>query len=100
MFKHLPNSKPVVTIHVNGQQIEAKSGDTVSAALLIAGVVPFRNTPVSGDPRAPYCGMGVCFECLVKIDGLDNRQACLILVCEGMQIETQTKTRSNFMETT
>lgn len=100
MFRHLSSSKQVVTIHVNGQQIQAISGDTVSAALLIAGVLYFRKTSVSGEPRAPYCGMGVCFECLVTIDGKNNRQACLIPVCDGMKIETQTNVRPNLTEHT
>ena len=48
-----------------------------------------RTTPVTGAPRAPYCMMGVCFDCLVTIDGVGNRQGCLVPVREGMRIETQ-----------
>ena len=48
-----------------------------------------RSTAVSGAPRLPYCMMGVCFDCLVTIDGVGNRQGCLVPVAEGMQIEIQ-----------
>ena len=74
---------------VDGGAIEAREGDTVAAALLAAGIVQFRTTPVSGTPRGPLCMMGVCFECLVTIDGVGSRQACLTLVRPGMKIETQ-----------
>ena len=67
----------------------AGSGDTVAAALLAAGIDHCRTTPVSGAPRAPYCMMGVCFDCLVTIDGVGNRQGCLVPVREGMEVETQ-----------
>ena len=63
--------------------------DTVAAALLAAGLSHCRTTPVSGVPRAPYCMMGVCFDCLVTIDGVGSRQACLVPVQAGMAIETQ-----------
>ncbi|MGE5509852.1 MAG: (2Fe-2S)-binding protein [Bacteroidota bacterium] len=78
-----------VVITVDGTQVNARPGDTVAAALLAAGLGATRTTPVSGSPRAPYCMMGVCFECLVTIDGVGNRQACLIPVSAGMRVETQ-----------
>jgi predicted molibdopterin-dependent oxidoreductase YjgC len=67
----------------------ARAGDTVAAALLAAGVLACRSATVDGAPRAPYCLMGVCFECLVAIDGQGSRQACLVRVHDGMRIETQ-----------
>jgi sarcosine oxidase subunit alpha len=57
--------------------------------MLAAGLDHCRTTPVSGAKRAPYCMMGVCFDCLVTIDGIGNRQGCLVEVREGMRIETQ-----------
>jgi predicted molibdopterin-dependent oxidoreductase YjgC len=54
-----------------------------------AGVERFRTTPVSGAARAPYCMMGVCFECLVEIDGAQSRQSCLVTVEHGMVIRSQ-----------
>lgn len=90
MFKRLPDATgTTLTISIDGQQIEARAGDTVAAALLAAGFEHCRTTPVSGAPRAPYCMMGVCFECLVTVDGVGNRQACLLPVREGMRVETQ-----------
>jgi len=78
-----------VSLSVDGQTIAAQAGDSVAAALLAAGITACRTTPVSGAPRAPYCMMGVCFECLVAIDGVGSRQACLTRVRDGMRIETQ-----------
>ena len=78
-----------VDITVDGRPCSARAGDTVAAALLAAGIAHNRTTPVSGAPRAPYCMMGVCFDCLVTIDGVGNRQACLVLVRDGMKVETQ-----------
>ena len=63
--------------------------DTVASALLSAGVESFRTTPVRDSPRAPYCLMGVCFDCLVTIDGVGSRQSCLVPVRDGMLVETQ-----------
>ena len=81
MFRRLVESKAAaIKLPVDG---------TVAAALLAAGIDHCRTTPVSGAPRAPYCMMGVCFECLVGIDGVGSRQACLVPVRDGMQIETQ-----------
>ena len=78
-----------VTVFVDGKAFAARATDTVAAALLAAGVDHCRTTPISGAPRAPYCMMGVCFDCLVAIDGVGNRQACLVRVREGMKVEIQ-----------
>jgi predicted molibdopterin-dependent oxidoreductase YjgC len=95
MFRRLPdvNGEPVPFI-IDGQPASAQTGDTVAAALLAAGVEACRTTPLSGAPRGPYCMMGVCFECLVTIDGIGNRQGCLVLVEPGMQVETQRGARA------
>lgn len=53
------------------------------------GFTYLRTTPVSGAERGPYCMMGVCFECLVTVNGRSNRQACLVAVEEDMRVETQ-----------
>jgi predicted molibdopterin-dependent oxidoreductase YjgC len=90
MFKRLPESAgAAVRVTIDGEPREAREGDTVAAALLAAGLTYCRTTPVSGAPRAPYCMMGVCFDCLVTIDGVGNRQGCLVRVREGMAIATQ-----------
>lgn len=69
--------------------MRARAGDSVAAALLANDAGPFRATPVSASPRAPWCLMGVCFDCLVEIDGVPNRQACLVEVAEAMRIRRQ-----------
>lgn len=89
MFKRLAETGAAVAIIVDGKPVAARSGDTVAAALLAAGVGHCRTTPVSGAPRAPYCMMGVCFDCLVTVDGVGSRQACLVPVRAGMAVETQ-----------
>lgn len=90
MFRRLPDdTRPVVRLTVDGRDIEAREGDTVAAALLASGLDICRATPVSGAPRGPFCMMGVCFECLVTVDGVGNRQGCLTPVAEGMQVAIQ-----------
>jgi D-hydroxyproline dehydrogenase subunit gamma len=90
MFRRLPDAAGEgVTLTIDGRRIAARAGDSVAAALLAAGIAQCRTTPVSGAPRAPYCMMGVCFDCLVMIDDVGNRQACLVAVRDGMSVETQ-----------
>jgi sarcosine oxidase subunit alpha len=90
MFRRLPDiAGATVGVTVDGDAVRARAGDSVAATLVAAGITACRTTPVSGAPRAPYCMMGVCFDCLVTIDGVGNRQACMIPVTEGMTIETQ-----------
>jgi hypothetical protein len=90
MFHKLPDALgEAVTVSVEGRPIRVNKGESAAAAALLAGLVPTRLTPVDGAPRAPYCMMGVCFECLMVIDGVASRQACLVPVAEGMRIERQ-----------
>jgi len=78
-----------VTIHFEGEKLIVRKGLNVAAALLEAGISHFRETPVSGASRAPFCMMGVCFDCLLTIDEMHNQQSCMIEVSEGMRIERQ-----------
>lgn len=78
-----------VTITFEGKAITAPAGISVAAALLLGGVHDFRSSVVSQAPRAPYCMMGVCFECLVEIDGVPSRQSCTVLVQNGMHVRRQ-----------
>lgn len=91
MFRRVaPDQGTVVRITVDGEPVLARAGDMVSAAILASGLDrPYRQTPVSGAARAPYCMMGVCFDCLVTIDGVGNRQGCLVPVSEGMAVRRQ-----------
>ncbi len=87
-------TRRTITLHVEGRAVLAQEGTPLAAALLAAGVVPFRKTAVSGAPRAPLCLMGVCFECLVHVDGQRNVQSCMIEVRDGMQVQLPDGARS------
>ncbi|MFG0498633.1 (2Fe-2S)-binding protein [Pseudomonas sp. YQ_13] len=93
-FKRLANEdRGTVQVEIDGAAFQARAGETVAAAVLAAGLVPSRATPLSGSPRAPYCMMGVCFECLLEVDGVPNVQGCMTLVAEGMKIRPQSGAR-------
>ena len=83
------NDSSKVTFRFTGKTIEAQDGDSVAAALLAAGHRTFRRTPVSASPRGPLCMMGVCFDCLVEIDGVGNQQACMREVTQDMNVSIQ-----------
>jgi predicted molibdopterin-dependent oxidoreductase YjgC len=89
MFKRLPGPPTAtVTVTLDGEPVRVPDDLTAAAAVLLHGRIS-RTTPVSGSRRAPYCMMGVCFDCLMEIDGIPNRQACLVTVSEGMRINLQ-----------
>jgi predicted molibdopterin-dependent oxidoreductase YjgC len=94
MFRRIEPAADVVRFSYEGREIVARAGDSVAAALLLAGETDLRDTAVSGVSRAPYCMMGVCFECLVEIDGIGNRQACVTSVAAGMRVRRQRGARS------
>lgn len=75
-----------VHIRIDGQALEVPAGISVAAAIARLGR-PFRRS-VSGQRRAPFCGMGVCFECRVRIDGIAQQRACMMTVRDGMQVVT------------
>jgi hypothetical protein len=74
-------------ILIDRKPFDAPGNATVAVALLMAGQFMFRRS-ISGEPRAPLCGMGVCFECRVTIDGHAHARSCQIPVREGMEIRT------------
>ena len=79
--------EPVVAFSVDGATLRAPAGTSVAAAMLNAGLWTFRRS-VYGEARAPLCGMGVCHECRVRIDGVSHRRACLVPVAEGLVVQT------------
>jgi len=89
LFKTLPGADAPVRIWFNDRSMRVPGGRSVAAALLAAGVTRFRATPVSASPRAPYCMMGACFDCLVEIDGVPSRQSCMVMVRDGMRVRSQ-----------
>ena len=90
MFKRL-EKKPenLVSITINGKAYKVPAGETVAAAVLASNIRHTRTTPVSGSPRAPFCLMGQCYECLMIINGVANQRACKETVAEGMNIKSQ-----------
>ena len=76
-----------ILLHIDGNLVRVKTGSSVAAALHVAGGMGVARTSVTGQPRAPFCGMGVCQECRVLIDGR-RRLACQTVCGEGMRVET------------
>ncbi|MDO8178136.1 MAG: (2Fe-2S)-binding protein [Undibacterium sp.] len=76
-----------VSIKINDQLIDVNAGISVDAAIALSGN-PVTRTSVTGQPRAPLCGMGICMECRVTIDGQAHQLACQTLCLDGMQIST------------
>lgn len=93
MFRRAVSSRARIDVKVDGRTVSVEAGDSVAAALFALGEDACRTTPVSGSPRGPYCMMGVCFDCLVTIDGKANQQACMVPVRPGMCIELQHRAR-------
>ena len=78
-----------ITISINGAAVEAEEGEPLAAVLLRRPPFTARTTPVSASPRAPYCLMGACFECLVEVDGVTSNRSCMIRVRSGMEVSLQ-----------
>jgi len=85
-----------INIEIEGEVVQVAEGETVAAAVLASGLCSCRTTVLSGDARAPFCMMGVCYECLMEIDGVPNRQTCQIEVKEGMKIRRQNGTGEGY----
>jgi sarcosine oxidase subunit alpha len=77
----------MVTIVADGRELRVPAGISVAAALLSTGQHAFRRS-VSGEARGPLCGMGICHECRVVIDGLSHQRSCLVPVAEGLVVCT------------
>ena len=90
MFRklHDPGSQ-AVTVFIDDVPVAAEAGETIAAVLLRQPEGWSRKTPVSLSPRAPYCMMGVCFECLAEVDGVASTQTCLTPVKAGMRVARQ-----------
>jgi aerobic-type carbon monoxide dehydrogenase small subunit (CoxS/CutS family) len=77
-----------ISIHLNGKPVTAYLGESVATVLLSEEIVAMRTTTL-GEPRGIFCGMGVCFDCLVVVDGKPNTRACMTWIKAGMNIRTQ-----------
>lgn len=94
MFRRLTGPpQTLITVRFEDEPVEACDGDTVAAALWAGGVEWTGARRVTGGPRAPWCMMGVCFECLVEIDGVTGQQACMVQARDGMHIRRQRRFR-------
>jgi|TARA_R100001132_G_scaffold20605_1_gene18179 hypothetical protein len=82
----LAPDRALVDVRFGARALRLPLGENLAAALLVAGIMPFRRTPVSGAPRGPFCMMGACFDCLVEVDGV-TQQACMLAVTEDMAID-------------
>ena len=76
-----------VTLTIDGRSIGVPPSTTVAAALARTGVTAYRRS-VTGEPRGPLCGMGICFECRVTIDGIPHRLSCQTVCAGGMEVRT------------
>jgi len=88
LFKRRSGTADVV-VYVDDIPHDAIAGDSVASLLLTTSQPEHRASVISGTPRAPYCMMGVCFECLVEIDGKPYQRACLVPLAHGMRIRRQ-----------
>jgi predicted molibdopterin-dependent oxidoreductase YjgC len=77
------------TFAFDGRDLRFQPGQSVGAALVAAGVRSWRTTRWQGRPRGIFCGIGVCFDCLLTVDGRPNVRACLVTAREGMDVRSQ-----------
>jgi predicted molibdopterin-dependent oxidoreductase YjgC len=76
-----------IRIRVDGELVDVREGMTVAAAVVASGRTGFRRA-LGGQLRGPLCGMGICFECRVRIDGQDHQRSCMIPCVDGMEVTT------------
>lgn len=89
MVRRIETNGSEIIFSFEGQPITARAGDSVAAALTAVGISDLRDSVVSGAARGVYCMMGACFDCLVEIDGVPNRQACMTEVRHGLDVRRQ-----------
>jgi len=95
MFRKRPDGPPAsVAVEVEGRTVLVPRGASAAAAVLLAGLNSIRDTAIGGGARAPYCMMGICFDCLAEIDGVANRRSCMVAVRPGMRIRRQRGARA------
>jgi aerobic-type carbon monoxide dehydrogenase small subunit (CoxS/CutS family) len=77
-----------ITFTFNGQDVSCESGQSIAAALIANGNRELRSTRFGDKPRSIFCGIGVCFDCVVVIDGVANQRSCVIAAKQGMKVES------------
>jgi len=78
----------MITLKINDREISVPEGSTVATAVFASDAETFRRS-IFGEPRFPLCGMGVCFECRVTINGVKHQRSCQLLAEEGMVVNCQ-----------
>jgi succinate dehydrogenase/fumarate reductase-like Fe-S protein len=91
--KLLEPGEDAMAIEIDGVAVPATAGESVAAVLLRQQDAWSRETAISSSKRAPYCMMGVCFDCLAEVNGVASVQTCLTTVTPGMRIKRQTGKR-------
>lgn len=81
-------AEEAVRITVDGEPVEGIAGQSIAGVLLGSGRLSWRETAVSGKPRGVFCGIGVCFDCLVTVDGVPDVRACQRRACDGDEVST------------
>lgn len=81
--------RAVVTLSIDGREIEAREGEPIAIAMLAAGIRTARTMPETGAPRGYFCGVGRCTDCLMTVDGTLNARTCVTPAAEGMIVTTQ-----------
>jgi predicted molibdopterin-dependent oxidoreductase YjgC len=89
MFRLLGDADDLLIIELDGAEEKVPTGVSVAAALLYLDRIPTRHSVVKAAPRAPFCMMGICFECLIEIDGVADQRACQLQVRTGMRLRRQ-----------
>jgi 2Fe-2S iron-sulfur cluster binding domain len=82
----------VSTFSFDGREIGFAAGQTIGAALIASGVYSWRTTRRAGRPRGLFCGIGVCFDCLITVEGVPNQRACLVAATPALTVSTQSGT--------
>ena len=85
----MPSTDPFLRLTFDGREVTARPGQTVGAALVEAGIRSWRMTRNHGRPRGLFCGIGICYDCLITVDGLANQRACLVPATDGMRLSSE-----------
>ena len=83
-----PRQSRPISFTLDGERIDALEGQTIAGAILATGRTSWRST-TAGEPRGVFCGIGVCFDCLVTVDGVPDVRACQRRACDGDEVSSQ-----------
>ncbi|MEN9324523.1 MAG: hypothetical protein RL414_277 [Actinomycetota bacterium] len=78
-----------ISFTFNGRQVQCEPGQSIAAAVINTGTLSLRTTRFGEEPRSIFCGIGICFDCVVVVDGVANQRACLVTAQSGMKVESR-----------